>query len=312
MDLQCCRELIVLAEKLSFTDAAELLFISQSALSKHVAAAEREVGFRIFERSTVNVGLTDPGRALVEGLRTVVDAYDEALASARASLGSPVSTIRVVGPLVDERISTLVGQGRRQLIELQGTDVRLSIRDIGVRDGFDKLLDDSADIVVGYAYDSPSLHRRRLRIKRLMNVPFGVVCYADHPLARKPTLAFEDIAGTQLYSYPLEGRSRYHQFVARVCRRRGIEPPTEFGDVGSIPLPPSKDQVLFGVYYPDFATFGTDVVSRPVGYPPEDPLERSEDSFSLCLACRKNEKRPEVRALFDRIVDVAAGPDAAR
>ena len=59
MDIGTCRELIELAECLNFHKAANRLFITQSTLSKHVIAAERELGIRIFERNTQKVALTE-------------------------------------------------------------------------------------------------------------------------------------------------------------------------------------------------------------------------------------------------------------
>ena len=59
MDISYCNELVVLADCLSFSQAADRLFITQSTLSKHVATAEKEAGFRIFDRDTTKVELTE-------------------------------------------------------------------------------------------------------------------------------------------------------------------------------------------------------------------------------------------------------------
>jgi DNA-binding MarR family transcriptional regulator len=79
LNLEYCKELIVLADLLSFSKAAERLYITQSTLSKHVAAAEREAGFRIFDRTTSHVALTEAGRIYIDYLRQVVDRYDLAI-----------------------------------------------------------------------------------------------------------------------------------------------------------------------------------------------------------------------------------------
>ena len=65
MDISYCNELVVLADCLSFSQAADRLFITQSTLSKHVATAEKEAGFRIFDRDTSKVELTESGRAYI-------------------------------------------------------------------------------------------------------------------------------------------------------------------------------------------------------------------------------------------------------
>ena len=52
------KEYVILAETLSFTKAAELSYITQPALSRHIAILEEEFDCRLFERSTREVKLT--------------------------------------------------------------------------------------------------------------------------------------------------------------------------------------------------------------------------------------------------------------
>ncbi|SHI03946.1 DNA-binding transcriptional regulator, LysR family [Sporobacter termitidis DSM 10068] len=50
-----------LAETLSFTEAGRRLFISQQAVSRHIAGLEQDLGIRLFERSRNSVELTEAG-----------------------------------------------------------------------------------------------------------------------------------------------------------------------------------------------------------------------------------------------------------
>ena len=54
-------EFHVLAKTLNYSTAARSLFISQSALTKHICALEEELGARLFLRSTHGVSLTEAG-----------------------------------------------------------------------------------------------------------------------------------------------------------------------------------------------------------------------------------------------------------
>lgn len=56
------------AANLSFTKAAELLYISQPAVSKHIQNLESELGIPLFERRGNAVTLTHPGEKLLEYL----------------------------------------------------------------------------------------------------------------------------------------------------------------------------------------------------------------------------------------------------
>lgn len=52
-------------EERSFTLAAQKLFISQPALSAIVKKAEEELGFKVFNRETTPIGLTNLGEIYI-------------------------------------------------------------------------------------------------------------------------------------------------------------------------------------------------------------------------------------------------------
>ena len=52
MNLIQIKYFLAVAECLNFTAAAARLFVSQQCVSKQVAKLEREIGVRLFERST--------------------------------------------------------------------------------------------------------------------------------------------------------------------------------------------------------------------------------------------------------------------
>lgn len=58
MELRYLREFSVLARVLKYQEAAEMLFISQSTLSKHIMTMEKELGEMLFIRNKRNVQLT--------------------------------------------------------------------------------------------------------------------------------------------------------------------------------------------------------------------------------------------------------------
>ena len=71
------------AEKLSFTRAAEGLFLTQSAVSHQVANLERAVGCELLTRRGRTVAPTPAGREMIHHARRVLAALDETEAAVR-------------------------------------------------------------------------------------------------------------------------------------------------------------------------------------------------------------------------------------
>src|ERR687893_2942691 len=65
LDVRRMRVLREVAARGSFSSAAESLNFTQSAVSQHVAALEREAGTQLVERGRRGVRLTEAGRVLV-------------------------------------------------------------------------------------------------------------------------------------------------------------------------------------------------------------------------------------------------------
>jgi DNA-binding transcriptional LysR family regulator len=72
MELNHLRAFLVVAEELHFGKAAERLHVTQPPLSRMIQQLERDLGAKLFERSTRSVRLTSAGEALLEPARDVL------------------------------------------------------------------------------------------------------------------------------------------------------------------------------------------------------------------------------------------------
>ena len=84
IELRHLRAFVAVAEDLSFSKAAQRLFITQPALSRQIRSLERLVGCDLFRRSTQRVELTLAGEALLTHARTLLAGLDDAITAARA------------------------------------------------------------------------------------------------------------------------------------------------------------------------------------------------------------------------------------
>lgn len=73
MEIQQLHYFIKTAEVLHFTKAAELSFVTQSALSQQIKKLEEELGMPLFLRSGKKVQLTEAGNIFLEHAKRIVD-----------------------------------------------------------------------------------------------------------------------------------------------------------------------------------------------------------------------------------------------
>lgn len=84
MRLERLKYFLTVAETGSFSAAAEQLYTTQSAVSKHVIALEKELGFTLFDRTHRKVALTKQGQIIYDYAQDIVDRCDEMFAALQA------------------------------------------------------------------------------------------------------------------------------------------------------------------------------------------------------------------------------------
>ena len=84
IELRHLRAFVAVAEDLSFSRAAQRLFISQPALSRQIRGLERLLGCDLFRRSTQRVELTLAGESLLARARVLLADLDDAISVTRS------------------------------------------------------------------------------------------------------------------------------------------------------------------------------------------------------------------------------------
>ncbi|MFD3838080.1 LysR family transcriptional regulator [Streptomyces sp. NPDC058642] len=95
MDLDAVRTFVTAAETGRLQDAATTLAVTQQAVSKRVAALEKELAVRLFTRTPRGVRLTIDGQAFLPHARALLDTAERAMASVRP--GSRALRVDVIG-----------------------------------------------------------------------------------------------------------------------------------------------------------------------------------------------------------------------
>ncbi len=138
---------LAIARRGSFRAAALELGLSTTALSNAIAKLERQLGVRLFNRTTRSVSLTDAGRRFVDEVGPAVKNIHDAMDTARSQQEKPSGTLRInafptaareiLGPLLlkflrryPEVHVDLVTEGRIVDIVAEGFDLGLRSADL--------------------------------------------------------------------------------------------------------------------------------------------------------------------------------------
>ncbi|WP_405551422.1 LysR family transcriptional regulator [Streptomyces sp. NBC_01171] len=98
MDLKAVRTFVAVADAGQFQEAAAVLAVTQQAVSKRIAALERDLGVRLFTRTARGAEPTLDGRAFLPHARALLLAEERAAASVRP--GRRALRVDVIGPRV--------------------------------------------------------------------------------------------------------------------------------------------------------------------------------------------------------------------
>src|SRR5258708_2704192 len=83
------------AEAGGFSAAARRLSLTPAAVSRNVATLERNLGIRLFQRSTRKLTLTEAGERFLSAIRNNLDELQTAIANVATDRGEPAGVLRV-------------------------------------------------------------------------------------------------------------------------------------------------------------------------------------------------------------------------
>lgn len=194
------RYFVAAAERLSFSQAALDLHISQPALSEAIRKLEIELDVKLLERSTRRVALTVAGEALLHDGRQVLAAFDRALLGAQQAARGQAGRLRVgfeatgAGPL---------NTRARARFSRRFPEVRVEPKRFDWGGEVDGLRNDDCDIAfVWLPADSTGLV-----MEPVAEEPRFAGLSAGHPLASRSGLAIDD-----LNAEPIMWTRRAHRF----------------------------------------------------------------------------------------------------
>ena len=220
MDLNYIREFVVLANTCNYMEAAEQLFISQSALSRHIKNLEEELGVSLFDRSTRSVTLNAFGMLFLPYARQMAALHHEYTTALGNALNAEHDNIRI---------------GSIPMMSHYGiTDVMVRFRKENPRFTLDVIEGDSNQLTKMLRSNQCSLAFIRewddldneFNKVRFTTDNLGAFLPKSHPLAREKVLHLDQLKGEPLI---LLGKDTFmYSLCMQSCKNAGFVPNVVF------------------------------------------------------------------------------------
>jgi DNA-binding transcriptional LysR family regulator len=288
MDIRALRYVVTLAEELHFGRAASRHFISAQPFGQHVRRLERELGVRLFERTSRRVRLTPAGERFIARARGILGELEQLgqIAAEEARPASGSLRVGILGFGVGDRWEAL-----RCAVDVQQHDVTLEYRDLDLVDQYDAVRRGEVDVaIVQFVGDLDGLD-----LEPVLVSPRVAVLPASSPLTEAPSLALADLDGlpwldVATHEPMLRSWMGPAADGAAVSVRHPAGIPTAVATTGRVSL----HAAAAAQYYPR-----PDVCFVPVEGPP----------VQVAIATRSGDRRPGVTA-FRRAAAVVRCADA--
>ncbi|MGO4303425.1 LysR family transcriptional regulator [Cupriavidus sp. RAF12] len=293
-DLADLRAFLSVADLGSFRAASEVLFLSQSALSRRVDKLEEALGVELFTRTTRKVELTTVGRAFVHKARNVLNELEGAM------LGIRDVAERLSGEVTFACVPSAVGYFLPSVVEeyhRRYPRIRLRVMDVSSADVLLAVTRGDADFGLTYI----GTQEADIEFLALMEETFVVACKSGHPLASRKKLNWSELGE---YDYITLAQGSGNRFLIDQALARLPERPRWFCEVQHVPALVSLVQ----------AGIGIGVVPR-MALPPDGhkalaaiPLSDPRVTRTLGLISRRGRALPAAaKLLYDLLVASKGG-----
>ena len=229
LDVKQLRVLKEVAERGSFSAAAEALSYTQPAVSQQIAALEKRAGATLVDRTSRGVRLTDAGRALVEHAEVVLsrlaaaEAELEAMASIRGGRVRLASFPTAGASLLPPAVA---------LFTERYPEVELSFIEREPEEAAQMLRAAELEVALVFEYgdvNAPDFQRfyEGIELHPLVVDPMYLALPQGHPVARKPRVRLQDVKD-ETWIQESGNHSWCGRFHETACLAAGFKPKVGF------------------------------------------------------------------------------------
>ncbi|MDF3301858.1 LysR family transcriptional regulator [Streptomyces tropicalis] len=298
MDLNAVRTFVAVADAGRFREAATELSVTQQAVSKRVAALEKDLGVALFTRTAQGARLTVDGQAFLPHARDLLAAEERAAASVRP--GRRPLRVDVVGrrlaPAGLLRDFHRAHPGTRlDLVTLHDAAAALD----AVRSG---AVDASFRAVTAPGSRLPD----GIEATPVLDEPLQLLTGPAHPFADADTIAPAALAGHRIWMPGIVPGTEWAVYYADLAAAFGLTLDVVGPHFGTEPLP---DVLAESASLASFVGEGTRVL-WPTAYDLRRiPLRHPTPVYPHCLLHRRDNRHPALAALLGHLAPQRPVPD---
>lgn len=216
-----------LAESESFSKAARINGVTQSAVSQTVSALEKHFKSLLVERSKKNFRLTSEGEVLYDYAKQILQGYGAIQSKMQELKGEIGGEVRV-SAVYSIGLHDLPPYVKRFLKDHPTVKLQIQLR----RE--DKVHEDVITNLVDLGLLVNPWHEPQLEVVPLRKDPLVVVCHPSHPLAKAKKVAARDLAGQKFVSFEADMPTR--KAVDKILKEQGakVEHVLEFDNIETL------------------------------------------------------------------------------
>ncbi len=203
-----------LAETESFTKAAQINGVTQSAVSQQISSLERQFKSLLIERSKKKFRLTREGEVLYEYSKQIIQTYD-ALHSKLQEIKDIISGTIRVSTIYSIGLHDLPPYLKKFLKEYPTVHVHVEYR--RANQVYDDVFSNVVDLgLVAYPTKDPKLETIPLRKDSLV-----LICHPQHPLAKQKGVKLKAIAGQKFVGFEPDIPTR--KALDKILKEQNVE-----------------------------------------------------------------------------------------
>lgn len=271
MNTKALHYFVVVAEMGSFSRAAEILHIAQSALSVSIKKLETSVGLTLLHRHEKGVQLTDEGTRLYHHAKDILQKIEDATLEMQELNGLVKGEVRLGVPSM---MGSYFFPDILMAFKQRYPDLKLTIIDAGTQSIRKMLLDGELDLGVILNENVPD----SLDIEPLIEDDMLVVVSPQHEFAERSAISIDDFFSQELIMFK---KGYFHrEMVDKLCVEHGFEP--------NISIETNLIPMILKVVQKDFAIGAllrlvTEQEKGVIGIPFETPI-----TLKIGMAWRKS------------------------